>query len=90
MLHNVVHLVVDAPGIALSTRRSSALRFLEAAGLASLGLPVLGVAGGLDWLPVNNDDNWLHLVLGTGAIALGYLAAPGAGAVAVAGAPSRL
>jgi Domain of unknown function (DUF4383) len=74
VLHNLVHLVLGAAGIALASSRAGALRFLVAVGLALLGLWALGVAGGADWLPVNSDDNWLHLALGASALGLGYLA----------------
>ena len=86
ILHNVVHLLAGAAGIALASTRAGAQRFLAGAGLLLLGLWALGVAGGAGWLPVSSDDNWLHLALGTGAIALGYIAADDGRA----GAPSFL
>lgn len=86
ILHNLVHLMLGAAGIALASTRTGAQRFLAAAGLLLLGLWALGVAGGADWLPASSDDNWLHLALGTGAIALGYYAAD----EGTAGAPSFL
>ena len=61
---NLVHLVFAA-GILLGARR-----YLAVAGIASLGLWLAGVIGLLDWLPVNPADNWLHLLLGLGLLAL--------------------
>ena len=29
----------------------------------------LGIIGGLDWLPANSSDHWLHFVLGAGMVA---------------------
>ena len=34
---------------------------------------VLGIIGGGDWIPANDADNWLHLLLGAGMIGLGVL-----------------
>jgi hypothetical protein len=38
-----------------------------------LAVWLIGVIGGLEWLPVNAADNWLHIVLGVGMIALGFV-----------------
>jgi hypothetical protein len=89
IVHNLVHLALGVAGIALSRKPATAATFLSGAGIASLTLWAFGVSGGLGWLPVNADDNWLHLILGTGAIWAGYVVA-GAGAAAPAGSPSRL
>ena len=80
ILHNLLHLVLGAAGIACSATHRSAVRFLYGVGIASLTLWTLGVCGAADWLPVNSDDNWLHLVVGAGAIGLGYLATEAAAA----------
>jgi len=90
ILHNLVHLVVGAAGIALSATPAGAVRFLYGVGIASVALWTLGVSGAIDWLPVNADDNWLHLVLGTGAIWLGYVGATEAAAASPAASPSPL
>ena len=88
ILHNLVHLVIGAAGLASAAANVAARRFLSGAAVASLALWTLGVSGGADWLPVNADDNWLHLALGAAVTALGYLAV--AGASTGAAAPSRL
>ena len=90
VLHNLVHLVLGAAGIACSATQTSAVRFLYGVGIASLALWTLGVCGAAGWLPVNSDDNWLHLVLGTGAIWLGYVGATEAAAASPAASPSPL
>jgi hypothetical protein len=90
MLHNLLHLVLGAAGIACSAAQTSAVRFLYGVGIASLALWTLGVSGAIDWLPVNSDDNWLHLVVGAGAIWLGYLGATDAAAASPAASPSPL
>jgi uncharacterized protein DUF4383 len=88
ILQNLGHLALGAAGLACSSADAAARRFLAGAGVASLALWTLGVSGGADWLPVNADDNWLHLGLAVTALALGYVAAADA---RVAGAtPSRL
>lgn len=88
ILHNLIHLAFAAAALASSSTDASARRFLSGAGVASLALWTLGVSAGADWLPVNADDNWLHLGLGVAALALCYLAAADARPGAVA--PSRL
>ena len=90
ILHNLVHLLIGAAGIACSATPTSAVRFLYGVGLASLALWTLGVCGGAGWLPANSDDNWLHLVLGTGAIWFGYLGAADETAASPAASPSPL
>jgi hypothetical protein len=38
-----------------------------------IALWLLGLIGGLDWLPADDGDDWLHLGLGIGMILLGVL-----------------
>ena len=38
-----------------------------------LGLFLLGIVGAGDWIPADDADNWLHLVLGAGMIGLGVI-----------------
>ena len=75
-LHNVVHLVIGAAGIALSGTRSKARLFgwllVAGYGLALVyGLFVAGQEDG-NFLNLNTADNWLHAasVIGGLAIAL--------------------
>ena len=46
------------------------MRFFGLGGIACLALWLAGVIGVLDGLPVNAADNWLHLLLGLGLLAL--------------------
>lgn len=72
ILHNIVHLVFGV-GILMSKTPEGARTYLIGGGVAYLLVWVLGLIGALDWLPINTADNWLHLVLGVGMIALGFV-----------------
>lgn len=77
ILHNIVHLLFGAAGIAMwRTARLSRL-FLVAGGAIYLVLVAYGLvidqASDMNFIPVNTADNWLHLALGLGMIALGVL-----------------
>jgi uncharacterized protein DUF4383 len=72
-LHNLVHLALGA-GIVLARTSAGARSYLTGAGIAALALWLLGVSGLLDRLPANAADNWLHLLLGLGLLALLALA----------------
>ena len=74
VLHNLVHLLFGVVGIALARAADTARTFLLGGGVVYLALWVLGVVGGGHWIPVDTADNWLHLGLGVGMIALGYVA----------------
>lgn len=71
VLHNIVHALFGV-GIFMAATPSGARTFLIAAGAAYVVLFVLGIVGGLDWLPANDADDWLHLVLAIGLLALGF------------------
>jgi hypothetical protein len=71
VLHNIVHLLFGLAGLALAGTASSARTFLLGGGAIYIVLWLLGLLGGADWIPSNNADDWLHLVLGVGMIALG-------------------
>ena len=73
VLHNIVHGLFGLAGLALAATASGARTYLIGGGAIYLGLFLLGIVGGGDWIPVNNADNWLHLVLGAGMIGLGVL-----------------
>ncbi|HEU4337587.1 MAG TPA: DUF4383 domain-containing protein [Nocardioides sp.] len=87
VLHNVVHLLLGVAGIALARRPSSARAFLVGGGALYLVLCAYGVLVDKDsdanFVPLNTADNWLHLVLGIGMIALGIVLAKRPGATAV-------
>ncbi|MEU3624929.1 hypothetical protein BS329_01550 [Amycolatopsis coloradensis] len=78
VLHNVVHLAFGAIGILAGAASPAASRvFLMVGGGIYLLLSVYGLGTadhpGANFLPVNHADNWLHLGLGAGMIALGLL-----------------
>jgi hypothetical protein len=76
VLHNIVHLLFGLAGIAAGRAASSAARsYLVGGGVIYLVLWIYGLvidkASSANFVPVNNADNWLHLLLGVGMIALG-------------------
>jgi len=73
VLHNIVHGLFGIAGLALAATASGARTYLIGGGAIYIALFLLGIVGGGDWIPVNNADNWLHLVLGAGMIGLGVL-----------------
>ena len=73
VLHNLVHLLFGVVGLVLAKTAEGARTYLLGGGVVYLALWVLGVVGGGDWIPANTADNWLHLGLGIGLIALGYV-----------------
>ena len=73
VLHNIVHLLFGLAGLALAATPSGARTYLIGGGAIYLALFVLGIIGGGDWIPANNADDWLHLLLGAGMIGLGVL-----------------
>ncbi|MEU8425120.1 DUF4383 domain-containing protein [Micromonospora sp. NPDC048835] len=86
ILHNVVHLLFGLVGLLLARSVAGARVFLAAGGAIYLALWLYGLAieainpeGGANILPVNDADNWLHLALGFGMLALGLLLSNQAG-----------
>ena len=87
ILHNIVHLLFGVAGLAMAKATKSATTYLIGGGVIYLVLTVYGFLipqdGAANFVPVNDADNWLHLVLGVGMIALGL---PGRRAVDTHGA----
>ncbi len=77
ILHNVVHLLFGVAGLALGRTWSGARNFLIGGGIIYLVLWLYGLLidheSAANFVPVNTADNWLHLLLGLGMLALGYL-----------------
>ncbi|NIH82176.1 DUF4383 domain-containing protein [Amycolatopsis viridis] len=75
ILHNLVHLAFGVAGLALARTASGARTFLIAGGAIYLVLWIYGLIVDHDsagnFVPVNTADNWLHLGLAVGMIALG-------------------
>ncbi|MEV5299753.1 DUF4383 domain-containing protein [Amycolatopsis methanolica] len=74
--HNIVHLLFGIVGLALARTPVGARGFLVLGGFVYLLLWVYGLVidqgSGANFVPVNNADNWLHLGLGVGMIAVGW------------------
>jgi hypothetical protein len=79
VLHNIVHLLFGIVGLAAARTARGAKLFLIAGGVVYLVLWLYGLVidhgSDANFVPLNNADNWLHLVLGVGMIALGLLTA---------------
>jgi hypothetical protein len=75
VLHNIVHLLFGA-GIFLAATPEGARNYLIGAGTIYLVLFVLGILGGADWIPANDADDWLHLVLGAALLGAGLVLSP--------------
>ncbi len=77
VLHNIVHLLFGAAGIAMARQARTAYLYLVGGGVIYLVLWLYGLIidqdSSANFVPVNAADNWLHFVLGAGMLALGYL-----------------
>jgi hypothetical protein len=77
VLHNIVHLLFGLAGILMARTASQARLYLIGGGAIYLVLWLYGLVVGQDssanFVPLNSADDWLHLVLGLGMIALGLL-----------------
>ncbi|MDQ0617389.1 DUF4383 domain-containing protein [Arthrobacter globiformis] len=73
-LHNIVHLLFGAAGLALSKTAAGSRSFLLYGGIIYLVLFVYGLVIPQDsagnFVPLNGFDNILHLLLGVGMVAL--------------------
>ena len=77
ILHNIVHLAFGVAALVLSRTWEGARNFLIGAGVIYLALFLYGLFVGDDddanFVPVNFADDILHLALGLGMLALGFL-----------------
>jgi hypothetical protein len=77
ILHNIVHLLFGVAGLALARQASTARLYLIGGGVIYLVLWLYGLLVGEDssanFVPLNTADDWLHLFLAIGMIALGFL-----------------
>lgn len=77
VLHNIVHLLFGVVGFALARTWDGARAFLIGGGVIYLVLALYGAvidrAGAANFVPVDVADNWLHLLLGLGMVALGII-----------------
>jgi hypothetical protein len=72
ILHNLAHLAFGI-GILAARTHATAVQYLLWSGVAYLGLFVLGLLGVMDWLPADDTDDWLHLVLALGLLGAWYV-----------------
>ena len=77
VLNNIVHGLFGIAGLALSSTWNGARTYLIGGGAVYAALWLLGILGGADWIPSNDADNWLHLVLGAGMVAAGVITTRG-------------
>jgi hypothetical protein len=79
ILHNIVHLLFGVVGVLMAKTFSGAKAYLIGGGVIYLVLWIYGLLIGhespANFVPLNTADNWLHLLLGIGMIALGVLLA---------------
>ena len=77
ILHNIVHLLFGIAGVAFATSFAGSRNYLIWGGAvyALLFLYGLFVTGDnpANFVPMNAADNWLHIVLAIGMVALGLL-----------------
>src|SRR3954468_21848522 len=76
VLHNIVHLLFGVVGLALARTWNGARSYLIGGGVVYLVLWIYGLIidenSAANFVPVNNADNWLHLLLGLGMVAAGF------------------
>ncbi|MCF3140537.1 MULTISPECIES: DUF4383 domain-containing protein [Micrococcaceae] len=75
ILHNIVHLLFGAAGLAMARNDRMARLFLLGGGAVYIVLWIYGLVinqeTGANFIPFNTADNWLHLILGVAMIGLG-------------------
>ncbi|OBB76346.1 DUF4383 domain-containing protein [Mycobacterium sp. 852014-52144_SCH5372336] len=77
ILHNLVHLLFGVAGVLMARTFDAARIYLIGGGVIYLLLFLYGLVidhdSAANFVPLNTADNWLHLFLGVGMIALGVL-----------------
>ncbi|MFE6860876.1 DUF4383 domain-containing protein [Nocardia sp. NPDC057668] len=77
ILHNIVHLLFGVAGVLAARTAVASRSFLIGGGVVYLALWLYGLVidhdSAANFVPVNTADNWLHLGLGAGMVALGLV-----------------
>ncbi|GGC55484.1 DUF4383 domain-containing protein [Hoyosella rhizosphaerae] len=77
ILHNLVHLGFGILGLIMALRPIGARIYLIGGGLGYIAITIYGLmidhGSDLNFLPVNDADNWLHLGVGLGMVFLGIV-----------------
>jgi hypothetical protein len=77
ILHNFVHLLFGIVGVAVARTASASRQYLIWGGVIYFVLWLYGLFVPLDstanFVPMNDADDWLHLLLAIGMVALGFL-----------------
>ncbi len=77
VLHNVVHLLFGVAGLAMARTAASARAFLVGGGIVYLLLWLYGLVidrdSAANFVPLNEADQWLHLVLAVALTGAGLL-----------------
>lgn len=81
ILHNIVHLLFGVAGIVMARSATQARNYLIGGGALYLVLWLYGLVvphdSSANFVPFNDADDWLHLILGLGMVALGVVLARG-------------
>jgi hypothetical protein len=77
VLHNIVHLLYGIVGLVMARTPGGSVAFLLVGGAIYLVLWIYGLLVDLDstanFVPLNDADNWLHLILGVAMVGLGLV-----------------
>jgi hypothetical protein len=77
VLHNLIHLAYGVTGLAVAARPMAATLYLLVGGVVYGVVWIYGLSVGMDsdanFVPLNNADNWLHLILFVAMVALGVV-----------------
>jgi hypothetical protein len=75
ILHNIVHLLFGIVGLAMARTAGGARAYLIGGGIIYLLLWIYGLVvneeSQANFVPLNNADDWLHLILAIGMVGLG-------------------
>jgi hypothetical protein len=78
VLHNIVHLLFGLAGFAMARTFGGARSYLIGGGVVYLVLWLYGLlvdhGSDANFVPLDDADNWLHLLLGIGMVGLGLAA----------------